>query len=97
MDTKKLVVGQEVTMTSGCYSRDGKVVRVTWLGAEVQTGVMQNDGTWNADEVLHFNRRGKGRDEEGTYECGPYFIDEKGEQSENGRTIRKMENPSSEA
>ena len=74
MDTQALVVGQEVHMESGCYGMQGKVVRVTPSGVDVQTGVMQSDGTWNAHEILHFDRDGKGRDEEGTLECGPWYI-----------------------
>jgi hypothetical protein len=48
MDTKQLVVGQDVYMFSGCYTLTGKVVKVTPSGVDVQTGVMQNDGAWNA-------------------------------------------------
>jgi membrane-bound inhibitor of C-type lysozyme len=36
MDTKTLVVGQEVFAASGCYYSDGKVVKVTQEGVEVQ-------------------------------------------------------------
>jgi hypothetical protein len=74
-----LVVGQKVRMTSGCYGCEGRVVDISPSGiVEVQTGVMQNDGTWNADErlhLLHFDNNGKGRDAEGTIECGPWYID----------------------
>jgi hypothetical protein len=70
-----LVVGQKVRMTSGCYGCEGRVVDISPSGVvEVQTGVMQNDGTWNADELLHFDNNGKGRDAEGTIECGPWYI-----------------------
>jgi hypothetical protein len=74
MGTKTLVVGQEVDISSGCYGSSGKVVKITPDGVDVQTGVMQNDGTWNAHEVLHFDNDGKGCDEEGTHECGPWYI-----------------------
>jgi hypothetical protein len=74
MDTKKLVIGQEVHMVSGCYSKKGWVVRVTPSGVDVQTGVMQNDGTWNAHELEHFDSNGKGVGE-GTYECGPWELE----------------------
>jgi len=75
MDTKTLVVGQDVHMVSGIYANEGKVVKVTPSGVEVQTGVMQNDGTWNAHERLRFDSEGKGLDE-GTYECGPRYLDQ---------------------
>jgi hypothetical protein len=59
VDTKTLVVGQDLYMFSGCYVNKGKVVKVTRSGADVQTGVMQNDGTWNAHELLHFDNNGR--------------------------------------
>lgn len=59
VDTKTWVVGQDVYMFSGCYGNKGKVVKVTPSGADVQTGVMQNDGTWNAHELLHFDNNGR--------------------------------------
>ncbi|HYA24001.1 MAG TPA: hypothetical protein VEF05_07560 [Terriglobales bacterium] len=37
MDTKTLVVGQDVYMVSGVYCNKGKVVKVTPEGVEVQT------------------------------------------------------------
>lgn len=71
-----LVVGQKVRMRSGCYGCEGTVVDVSPSGVvEVQTGVMQNDGTWNPHELLHFDNNGKGRDAEGTIEGGPWYID----------------------
>jgi|HubBroStandDraft_1064217.scaffolds.fasta_scaffold145072_2 hypothetical protein len=96
VDTKTLVVGQDVYMFSGCYVNKGKVVEVTPSGAGVQTGVMQNDGAWNAHELLHFDNNGRsyvrelpssfdsaahplspwGWNGNGTYECGPWYIDE---------------------
>jgi hypothetical protein len=59
VDTKTLVVGQEVYMFSGCYTQTGWVVKVTPSGVDVQTGVMQNDGTWNSHEVVHFDNNGR--------------------------------------
>jgi hypothetical protein len=96
MDTKTLVVGQDVYINSGCYGNKGKVAKVTPSGVDVQTGVMQNDGTWNAHELLHFDDKGRsyvtelpssydstahplspwGWDGNGTYECGPWYIDD---------------------
>lgn len=61
-------------MRSGCYTNTGWVVRVTTSGVEVQTGVMQNDGTWNAHELERFDSDGKGLGE-GTYECGAWELD----------------------
>jgi hypothetical protein len=74
MDTKTLVVGQYVHLRSGCYGDSGRVVKVTPDGVDVQTGVMQNDGTWNAHELLHFDNDGKGCNDEGTRECGPWYM-----------------------
>jgi hypothetical protein len=64
MDTKTLMVGREVILASGIYSKLGKVVKVTADGVEVQT----------LDELLQFDNAGKGHDEDGTPECGPYYI-----------------------
>lgn len=93
MDTKTLVVGQKVYMSSGIYYCEGVVVKVTPSGVDVQT----DDGTWNAPhELLHFDDKGRsyitelrssydstahplspwGWDGNGTYECGPWFIDD---------------------
>lgn len=69
MNTKTLVVGQAVVMGSGCYCQTGKVVRVTPSGVEVQT----DEKPW---ELLHFDSNGRGRDSEGTYECGPWKLDD---------------------
>jgi hypothetical protein len=70
-----LVVGQKVHMASGPYGCEGRVVDISPSGVvEVQTGVMQNDGTWNAHELLHFDNNGNGRDAEGTIECGPWYL-----------------------
>jgi hypothetical protein len=88
MDTKTLVVGQDVYMVSGCYWNEGKVVKVTPSGAgvDVQT----------AYELLHFDENGRSYVTElpssydstahpmspwrwggnGTYECGPWYIDD---------------------
>ena len=76
MDTKTLVVGQEVYILSGVYYKKGKVVKVTPSGVEVQTGVMQIDGTWNAHELFQFDIYGKGCDGHKTHECGPWEIDD---------------------
>lgn len=60
MDTTKLVVGQDVLLVSnGIYRLVGTVVAVTPSGVDVQTGVMQIDGTWNSHELMRFDREGK--------------------------------------
>lgn len=86
VNTKTLVVGQDVYMFSGVYGNTGKVVKVTPLGVDVQT----------ADEVLHFDTNGRSYvtelqpsydptahplspwrwDGNGTYECGPWELDD---------------------
>lgn len=79
MDTRKLVVGQEVQMVSGPYGDGGKVVKVTPEGVEVSTRV-GNKVNWIRtpsgliEEILHFDTNGKGRDDEGTYERGPWEL-----------------------
>jgi hypothetical protein len=59
IDTSTLVVGQKVDLVSGCYGLGGIVAKVTPSGVDVQTGVMQNDGAWNAHELLHFDNNGR--------------------------------------
>ena len=81
MDTRKLVVGQDVYMVSGgVYANAGKVVKVTPSGmVEVQVGV----------NLLRFNNEGKACDSEGkayhewdafsswaTFEGGPWELDD---------------------
>jgi len=63
--TKKWVVGQNVNLVSGPYGCSGVVVRYMPCGVEVDTG----------GEILHFDDYGKGRDYEGTFECGPWYIE----------------------
>jgi hypothetical protein len=65
--SRTLVVGQWVSMSSGCYYNRGKVVRVTPEGVEVQA---------NFAVILRFDNEGKGRPGSGTFECGPWFIDD---------------------
>jgi hypothetical protein len=60
MDTKTLVVGQDVLLVSNeIYCEVGTVVAVTPSGVDVQTGVMQIDGTWNGHERIRFDKEGK--------------------------------------
>jgi hypothetical protein len=79
MDTKTLVVGQDVHIVSGPYLWRGKVVKATPEGVEVQTReeVLPSNGLnlrCGKEQLLHFDNNGKGRDAEGTYECGPWHI-----------------------
>lgn len=66
MDTKTLVVGQEVYMESGIYANNGHVVNVTPEGVEVYSRFTH--------ELLRFYTDGKGWDVDGTYECGPWEL-----------------------
>ena len=66
MGTKTLVVGQDVYMLSGVYVCKGKVVKVTPSGVDVHT---------TDQGLLRFDSAGKGNDD-GTYECGPWYIDD---------------------
>jgi hypothetical protein len=72
MDTKTLVVGQDVYMFSEVYTCKGKVIKVTPEGVEVRATVQSN--LTLAGDLLHFDSNGKGHDEEGTHECGPWYI-----------------------
>ncbi len=73
MDTKTLVVGQKVYMVSGVFGCEGKVIKVSAEGVEVETPV-KKWYSWHFDYPLHFDSNGKGRDNEGTHECGPWYI-----------------------
>jgi hypothetical protein len=71
MDTKTLVVGQKVFMGSGgVYGQEGTVERVSPDGVEVRVSLPQS----LPGPLLHFDKDGKGRDDEGTYECGPWRL-----------------------
>jgi hypothetical protein len=67
MDTKKLVVGQDVYILSGCYIREGKVVALGPHGVNVQA---PPDG----GDIFRFRSDGRGCDGMGTHECGPWYI-----------------------
>jgi hypothetical protein len=56
VDMTKLVVGQDVYMVSGCYWNEGKVVKVTPSGADVQTFYEFNH---TDKELLHFDANGR--------------------------------------
>jgi hypothetical protein len=78
MDTKKLAVGQEVFVVSGCHYSDGKVVKVTPEGVEVQVARehrgLNNKGIWTS--IWRFDAKRKACDGFGTAEYGPYIIDD---------------------
>jgi hypothetical protein len=81
MNTKTLVAGQDVYIVSGPYFWRGKVVKATQEGVEVQTReeVLPN-GDLNLrcgiEQLLRFDNAGTARGEEGTYECGAWYIDD---------------------
>jgi len=52
MDTKTLVVGQDIYMVAGCEGKKGKVVKVNPSGVEV----------FDLVEIFQFDTHGKGRD-----------------------------------
>jgi hypothetical protein len=72
MDATKLVVGQEVYMFSEVYTCTGKVIKVTPEGVEVRATVQSN--LTRVGDLLHFDNSGKGRDDEGTHECGAWQL-----------------------
>jgi hypothetical protein len=74
MDTTKLVVGQEVFVVSGCYYSDGKVVKVTQEGVEVQLASNPLPGASKA--VWQFDTKGEALNGIGTAECGLYIMDD---------------------
>ena len=66
MNTKTLVVGQDVYIHSGPYYQKGKVIKVTPSGVEVHDGM----------ELFRFDIYGRGCDGHKTFECGPWEIDD---------------------
>ena len=84
VDTKTLVVGQDVYMFSGCYVNMGKVVKVTRSGVIVQLALAEGPIRPEGPELIRFDANGKACDSRdvykgnmewngipGTYECGP--------------------------
>jgi hypothetical protein len=59
-------------MFSEVYTCKGKVIKVTPEGVEFRATVQSN--LTLAGDLLHFDSNGKGLDEEGTHECGPWYI-----------------------
>ena len=66
MDTTKLVVGQEVYMSSGIWASRGIVVKITPEGAEVFS--------ISGGDLLRFYADGRGWEVDGTYDCGPWEL-----------------------
>jgi len=72
MNTKTLVVGQEVYMVSGPhYCCWGTVIKVTPEGVVVRADVQSN--ITSKGDLLRFDNTGKGLDE-GTHEFGPWEL-----------------------
>ncbi len=92
MDTKTLVVGQDVYMISGCYIKQGKVVKVTPSGVVVQLALAEGPIRPEGNELIRFDTDGKACDSSdiykgnlwggsdpripGTHECGPWELDD---------------------
>jgi hypothetical protein len=86
MDTKTLMVGEYVQLESGCYGLVGRVVKVTPDGVEVQTSVGESYSINKSEskvtvhktgEIWRFDKDGKGSNDDGTRECGPWYIVER--------------------
>jgi len=65
MDTKTLVVGQDVYMVSGIYRNKGKVVEVTPSRVIVQLALAQ--GPTNEPTLIRFDNNGKACDSSDIY------------------------------
>ena len=59
MDTKTLVVGQDVLIASGPYRESGKVVKITPEGVQVLTGGRVEQGVTVGAMLLHFDNDGR--------------------------------------
>ena len=73
MNTKTLEVGQNVNLSSGVYGCQGTVVSVTPSSVVIEATVQSN--LTRVGDALHFDAKGQGNDNEGTFECGPWYID----------------------
>lgn len=92
MDTNTLVVGQHVYMISGCYMKQGKVLKAMPSGVVVQLAIFEGPITPEGPELIRFDTNGKACDSSdiykgnlwggsdpripGTHECGPWELDE---------------------
>jgi hypothetical protein len=59
MDTATLEVGQKVWMESGIYAREGKVVKITMRGVEVE--VFRLEGPIELKYRIRFDTAGNAR------------------------------------
>lgn len=75
MNMKALVVGQDVSIRSGCYGHEGKVVKVTSDGVWVDLHNNPPKLDPISPGVYYFDTNGKGLAHQGTYECGPWFLE----------------------
>jgi hypothetical protein len=66
MDTATVVVGQKVWMESGMYAQEGKVVKVTLRGAEVE--LLRAEGPIGLKYQIRFDTAGNARNSRGIYE-----------------------------
>ena len=77
MDTKTLLVGQKVYLESGCYGDTGTVVEldVDW---RVRHNVIPSGMDVQAEHegLLRFDDGGTQCEGNGTFECGPWHIDD---------------------
>lgn len=76
MDTKKLVVGQTVRMVSGVYCNWGKVVEVTPDGYVIVQCSEGRIGGCTERRIRFSPRDGESCDGEGTFECGPWELED---------------------
>jgi hypothetical protein len=67
MDTKKLVVGQEVELISGIYCKKGKVFEVTPSGVIVQLALFEGPVRPEGPELIRFHANGKACDSSDIY------------------------------
>jgi len=70
--SKFVALGQEVDLYSEVYTCRGTVVKVTPESIEVRATEQSN--LTRLGDLLHFDSRGKGRDDEGTHECGAWHL-----------------------
>jgi len=71
MDTKTLVVGQDVFLESGCYGCHGRVVKVTPSGVDVQTPELVG-GLPSVDaKLIHFDNDGRSYATASPSSCDP--------------------------
>ena len=87
MDTKTLVVGQDVYVVSGWYLKKGKVVKVTPSGVEVELALIEGPIRPEGPELIRFDTNGKACNSRdiykgsmewsgipGTFEGGPWEL-----------------------